>query len=102
MEFKPRITHIGDVQQVGQNNTSKLNFLAEEIAPGKQYLDTGCFEVFGDDKVEAFQSAHKVGDEVLIKFNLRGREHNGRLYGSCQAWKVESLASNHSGSDDKF
>lgn len=30
-----------------------------------------------------------VGDEVLIAVNLRGREANGKFYGSNDAWHVK-------------
>lgn len=30
-----------------------------------------------------------TGDEVDVYFNLKGREYNGRVYNSLQAWKIE-------------
>lgn len=30
-----------------------------------------------------------AGDEVDVFFNLNGREYNGRVYNSLQAWKIE-------------
>lgn len=30
-----------------------------------------------------------TGDEVDVHFNLKGREYNGRVYNSLQAWKIE-------------
>jgi single-strand DNA-binding protein len=31
----------------------------------------------------------KAGDDVDVFFNLNGREYNGRVYNSLQAWKIE-------------
>ena len=31
----------------------------------------------------------KEGQEVDVYFNLKGREYNGRVYNSLQAWKIE-------------
>jgi len=31
----------------------------------------------------------KAGDDVDVHFNLKGREYNGRVYNSLQAWKIE-------------
>lgn len=30
------------------------------------------------------------GDEVLVKFDIRGREYNGNFYVDLNAWRVES------------
>ena len=30
------------------------------------------------------------GDEVLVKFDLRGREYNGNYYVDLNAWRIES------------
>jgi hypothetical protein len=30
-----------------------------------------------------------AGDEIDVHFNLKGREYNGRVYNSLQAWKIE-------------
>ena len=30
------------------------------------------------------------GDEVLVKFDIRGREYNGNFYVDLNAWRIES------------
>jgi single-strand DNA-binding protein len=34
-------------------------------------------------------NAHKIGDEVTVHFDLRGREWQGKYFTNLQAWKVE-------------
>lgn len=46
-------------------------------------------------KVEALKAAcdqldsYKVGDTVIVSYNLRGNEYNGKYYVSVQGWKIE-------------
>jgi hypothetical protein len=45
------------------------------------------------DKVELINN-YKVGDEIKIQFNLRGREWNGpqgvKYFNTLEAWRIES------------
>lgn len=50
-----------------------------------QYPKKCCFTLFGD-KVRL---CPKVGDEVLVKFDIDAREVNGRWWNSINAWSVD-------------
>ena len=43
------------------------------------------------EKVEQLKGLNE-GDEVLIKFDLRGREYNGNYYVDLNAWRIERAA----------
>ena len=38
----------------------------------------------------AFLDNYKPGADVTVKFNLRGREYNGRYYNTLDVWDVKS------------
>ena len=44
---------------------------------------------FVQDKVSMLDSV-SVGDAVSVKFDVRGREHNGRHFNNLQAWHIKS------------
>jgi len=54
---------------------------------GKEQLFA--FEVFGQESVENLSKYNKVGDSVVVKFNIKSNEFNGRYYTSLQAWRIE-------------
>ena len=45
---------------------------------------------FKNDRTEQLKDL-KVGDNVRIHWNLRGREFNGKFYTSLDGWRVEKL-----------
>lgn len=52
-----------------------------------------CFELFGEEKVTNLAKYNKVGDEVLVSFNIGCNEYNNPTKGlqyftSLSAWKV--------------
>ena len=66
----------------------KLTF-AIEVQDNYPY--TVAFEVFGDEKVNAFNN--KIGDEVKVAFNLKSNEWKGKYFTSASAWKIETINS---------
>lgn len=52
-----------------------------------------------NDKISILDSI-RVGQEVEVSFNLRGREFNGRYYNTLDAWKV--TATSNTAKDDDF
>ena len=55
---------------------------------GDKYNNLFCFELFKDEKVQAFNQYNKVGDHVEVMFNVNCNEYNDKYYTSLQAWKV--------------
>jgi hypothetical protein len=47
-----------------------------------------CFEVFGEEKVQNFNKFNKVGDNVVVDFNISTNEWQGKYFTSLQSWKV--------------
>lgn len=78
------IYHVGEVQTVGQKGAQKRVVVVETIGDYPQKIPC---EFFGKNLDKADRLA--VGDEVLIAVNLRGREANGKFYGSLDAWHVK-------------
>ena len=44
-----------------------------------------------DKGIEKLKSRISEGDQVLIKFNVKGREYNERVYHTLQPWSIEVL-----------
>lgn len=85
-EFTP--IESGTVQSTGKD-WQKTNLIVtnNEGHEGREQLF--CFEVFGTERVEKLTQYNSVGDEVLVKFNIRTNEWKGKYYTSLAAWRVE-------------
>ena len=91
-EFSGTIKVIQPTQEIS-DRFRKREFVVEENSG--QYPQVIPFE-FTQDKCEVLDT-YKVGDEVKVSFNLRGREwvskqNETKYFLSLQAWKIESLA----------
>ena len=53
----------------------------------EQFPKKLCFNVFGADKIAAFNI--QAGEELTVSFDVNAREYNGRWYNDIRAWKVE-------------
>ncbi len=45
---------------------------------------------FVQDKVGLLDNL-QAGQEVMVTFDIRGREHNGRYFNNLQGWKISTL-----------
>lgn len=63
-----------------------------EIPGYKDKKEYPAFEFFGKkcENLDQF----RVGDSCEIKFELKGREHNGRDYSTLSAWQITHAGSN--------
>ena len=52
----------------------------------EQYPRKVYFEVFGDERIKNINV--KVGDEVVVSFDIESREYNGSWYTVVRAWRV--------------
>ena len=52
------------------------------------YDQIGVFEAFNKDFIDTL----KVGDNVNIHFNIKGKEYNGKYYTSNMIWKIDVLS----------
>ena len=92
--FKGRIQHISEVKtgitKTG-DNWKKVEFLVEEET-SSQYKETVVFTIFGSgdkvSKVDNFLNYNKLGDLVEVKYSFKGREYNGNLFNTIEAWYI--------------
>jgi hypothetical protein len=98
MEIKGKVHEIGALQQVSE--TFKKRDLIIEYAENPTYPEYIRFEAL-QDKTALFDSL-KVGDDVEVSFNLRGRpwtDKTGKTsyFNSMVVWRINALSSNAAG-----
>lgn len=54
-----------------------------------QYPRKLAFDVFGADRINQF--AIKVGEEMVVSFDIDAHEYQGRWYNSIRAWNVQRI-----------
>lgn len=95
MELKGKIHEIGQIQQVSE--TFKKRDLIVEYADNPSYPEYIKFETLQDKT--SLLDALKVGDEVEVSFNLRGRpwtDKTGKVsyFNSMVVWRLNKLGAN--------
>lgn len=93
MEIKGKVHEIGAIQQVSE--TFKKRDLVIEYAENPTYPEFIKFEAL-QDKTALFDSL-KVGDEVEVSFNLRGRPWTNKegvtsYFNSLLVWRLTTLS----------
>jgi hypothetical protein len=83
MNIKGKIKSVGNTEQKSAKFAVRTFVLEIE---GK-YPEIIEFQLINNNTF--IIDTYKVGDEIDVHFNLKGREHNGRVYNSLQAWKIE-------------
>lgn len=83
-KFKGTIKHIGNVQTFGDKGFSKQDLVLVES--DAKYPQTVKFELTKENT--KLTTGYKIGEEVEVKFNVRGREYNGNYYVSLEAYKL--------------
>ena len=59
------------------------------IETHEQYSHKMVFSVFGEERLQRFNI--KIGDEVLVSFDIDARESNGRWFNSIRAFDVRQV-----------
>lgn len=54
-----------------------------------QYPRKLAFDVFGAERINQF--AIKVGEEMVVSFDIDAHEYQGRWYNSIRAWNVQRI-----------
>jgi len=87
----------GKIKMIGEVQNFDSGFVKREfvITTNEQYPQDVKFEVV-KEKATDFEQYNKVGDNVDVKFNVRGNEYNGKYYVSLQSWHVAKVT------EDKF
>jgi hypothetical protein len=88
-----KVKLIQDAQTFGSGFTKREMVVIVEDGKYPQEINLE----FVQDKVSLLDSL-KVGQEVTVTFDIRGREYNGRYFNNLQGWKIQTGAA---ASDDK-
>jgi hypothetical protein len=86
MEFYGKILSISPIENVGQQQKPKLTFVLEEDT-AREFKGSIAIDLFGD-RVELLKDS-KVGHYVTAHLNFKTNEHNGKIYNSINAWKID-------------
>jgi len=80
----------GKIKVINDTQTFDSGFQKREfvVTTDEQYPQDIKLE-FVKDKCGILDT-YKVGQDVLVSYNLRGNEYNGKYYTNLQAWRVES------------
>ncbi len=87
-KFKGTIKHIGDTQTFGEKGFTKRYFVL--IESDAKYPQTVKFELIKDN-INLIEG-YKIGEDVEVKFNIKGREYNNNYYVSLEAYKLIATA----------
>ena len=87
-ELEGTITKIGDVQKF-DSGFEKIEFVVTTAQD--PYPQDIKFELL-KEKIELLD-AYSVDQRVLVSFNIRGNEWQGRHFVNLQAWRLQSLSS---------
>lgn len=88
LKIKGRLISKGNVESgtsKAGKSWQKSSFVLETEG---QYAKKICFEVFGEDKIKAVESA-KVLTEIEVSFNVESREFNGKWYTTASLWRFD-------------
>lgn len=93
MEVKGLIHHIGETQAI--SDKFKKRDIVLTLDPNGKYPQYVSFQVT-QDKCSVLDE-YKLGDEVNVHFNLRGREYNDvkgiRYFNTLEIWKLDKSGS---------
>jgi len=92
MEVIGKVKLIGEVQTFGSNGFRKRELV---VTTDEQYPQMIMIE-FVQDKTDLLNN-YKVGQDVKVSINLRGREWinpqgEAKYFNSVQGWRIESLS----------
>jgi|TARA_R100000084_G_scaffold55365_1_gene23275 hypothetical protein len=93
MSFKIK----GTIASIGQkkaldNGAIVLDYVVNHISENG-YVTPYSFNIYKASEytqhLDSFLEFNKVGDQVIVEFNIRGKEYNGRVYNSLSHWRCE-------------
>lgn len=82
MNAKGKIKSVGNTE----NKSAKFSVRTFVLELEGKYPELVEFQLVNNNTV--LIDPFSVGDEIEVDFNLKGREYNGRVYNSLQAWKI--------------
>lgn len=92
-KVKGVIKSIGEVKTL--DNGAKVLDYVVDVTNDNGYVTPHAFNMYKKEEhsshVDNFIQYNKVGDEVDVEFDIRGREYNGRIYNDLSHWKIEKI-----------
>jgi hypothetical protein len=92
-----KIKLIQDAQTFGSGFTKRE--MVVTVEDGKYPQDINL--EFVQDKINLLDNL-RVGQQVTVTFDLRGREYNGRYFNNLQAWKVVAASNENAFAADDY
>jgi len=85
-EAKGTLHHIGETREVSETFSTRSFTICQQDDKYPQFI---IFELIKDktDLIDSF----KIGDDINVSFNLRGREWNGKFFNTIQAWRIQKV-----------
>jgi len=85
-EAKGTLHHIGETREVSETFSTRSFTICQQDDKYPQFIT---FELIKDrtDLIDSF----KIGDDINVSFNLRGREWNGKFFNTIQAWRIQKV-----------
>lgn len=83
----------GTIKVIQEPQTFASGFSKRELVltvPEGNYPQDISFE-FLKEKADLLNDL-KVGDEITVFFNIRGREYNGRYFNNLTGWKLQEIS----------
>jgi len=85
-EAKGTLHHIGETREVSETFSTRSFTICQQDDKYPQFIT---FELIKDktDLIDSF----KIGEDINVSFNLRGREWNGKFFNTIQAWRIQKV-----------
>lgn len=91
MEFTGKIIAVLEPRSGVAKSTGNPWMVQEYVIENHdQYPRKMCFEVFGEDKIKQFDI--KLGEEMVVSFDIDARQWKDRWFNSIRCWRVERTA----------
>lgn len=81
--------HTGIIKEIHEeekinDNLTKRRFIIEEDT---RYKNLICFDLINDrtDLIDPYE----VGENVVVSYNLKSHNHNGKWFTQATAWKIQ-------------
>ena len=91
-QVEGKLHRVFDTEQ--KTETFRAREFVIEVADG-QYPQMIKFQLT-QDRCDLIES-HTAGDEILVHFDLRGREWNDKYFTNLNAWRIESAGQANAG-----
>lgn len=89
MELKGKINEVSEVQSGTSKAGKEWQKLTFAIDTGTDYDNLIAFTIFGTERVEKFTKYNKVGDAVIVAFNIKSRKFGQNWYTDLDAWMIK-------------